>query len=248
MRFKDYLNDKEIDEKFRINYPYLANLVDRGKLDGRIDFVNTNLKDIIDYTYIMINESLWDTVHIKAGDVGGKSFYFFTQNNINSGISYFSNSCGNEQLPLTTHFLLYKITAAIEIVCKSDLKFKIDISDRKNGVSEITVPFALQDIIDKILYHSSLQFEYLNTRMIDVPLSQIAVIKNLPVIETIDGNIITKFYYGLQEDQIKEFDKYILMWGGTNFRIRLKFGYDVVLPEDISIKVKMHGNKFMSIS
>ena len=248
MIFKDYWNNKELEGKFKIKYPYLADLVEKGKLDAKHDFQQISSKRFVeDGNYIMISEDLWDTKLIKAGDIGGRTFHFFTQNNLNLGMSYFSNSPDAERLPATMFFVLHKITASIRIMIKDDLKFKIDVSDKKSGVYEMTLPSDLQHIIDTLLFNSTLQFEYYYTRWLDVPLSQIAIIENLPVLETFDGTTLMNFHYGLREDKIKEFDTYRFMPEQTSFRICLKFAYDVSLPKDVYIKVRMHGDKFEAV-
>jgi hypothetical protein len=248
MIFKDYWNDKELEGKFKIKYPYLADLVEKGKLDGKSDFSRISLKQFVeDGNYIMISEDLWDTKLIKAGDIGGRTFYFFTQNNLNLGTLYFSNSPDSERLPATMFFVLHKITASIRIMIKDDLKFKIDMSDKKSGAYEMTLPSDLQHIIDTLLFNSTLQFEYYDTRWLDVPLSQIAIIENLPVLETFDGTTLMNFHYGLREDRIKEFEKYMFMPAQTYFRISLKLAYNVALLKDVYIKVRMHGDKFEAV-
>ena len=105
----------------------------------------------------------------------------------------------------------------------------------------------MQHIIDTLLFNSTLQFEYYDTRWLDVPLSQIAIIENLPVLETFDGTTLMNFHYGLREDRIKEFEKYMFMPAQTYFRISLKFAYNVALLKDVYIKVRMHGDKFEAV-
>ncbi len=248
MMFKFEWHDKDLERKLKIKYPYVANLVEEGKLEEQSYFMARDLKHFVEVgNYIRGSEDLWDTKLIKAGDIGGRTFYFFTQNNLNLGTLYFSNSPDAERLPATMCFILKKITASIRIMIKDDLKFKIDMSDKKNGVYEMTLPSDLQHIIDTLLFNSTLQFEYYNIMWLNVPLSQIAIIENLPILETFDGTTLMNFHYGLREDKIKEFDTYRFMPEQTSFRICLKFAYDVSLPKDVYIKVRMHGDKFEAV-
>ncbi len=248
MMFKYEWHDKDLERKLKIKYPYVANLVEEGKLEEESYFMTRDLKHFVeDGNYIRSSEDLWDTKLIKAGDIGGRTFYFFTQNNLNLGTNYFSNSPDAEWLPEFMFFLLHKITVSIRIMIKDDLKFKIDVSDRKNGVYEMTLPSDLQNIIDTLLFNSALKFEYYDIKWFDVPLSQIAIIENLPILETFDGTTLMNFHYGLREDRIKEFEKYMFMPPKTNFHIGLKFAYDVALLKDVYIKVRMHGDKFEAV-
>ena len=248
MMFKYEWHDKDLERKLKIKYPYVADLVEKGKLEDLSYFMARDLKQFVEMgNYIRLSEDLWDTKLIKAGDIRGKSFHFFTQNNLNLGALYFSNSPDAERLPATMYFVLHKITASIRIMIKDDLKFKIDVSDKKSGVYEMTLPSDLQHIIDTLLFNSTLQFEYYDTRWLDVPLSQIAIIENLPVLETFDGTTLMNFHYGLREDRIKEFEKYMFMPAQTYFRISLKFAYNVALLKDVYIKVRMHGDKFEAV-
>ena len=247
MMFKYEWHDKDLERKLKIKYPYVADLVEEGKLEDLSYFMARDLKQFVEMgNYIRLSEDLWDTKLIKAGDVGGKSFHFFTQN-LNIGTRYFSNSPDAERLPAWMCFILHKITASIRIMIKDDLKFKIDMSDNKSGVYEMTLPPDLQNIINTLLFNSTLQFEYYDTRWLDVPLSQIAIIENLPVLETFDGTTLMNFHYGLREDRIKEFEKYMFMPAQTYFRISLKFAYNVALLKDVYIKVRMHGDKFEAV-
>ena len=247
MMFKYEWHDKDLERKLKIKYPYVADLVEEGKLEDLSYFMARDLKQFVEMgNYIRLSEDLWDTKLIKAGDVGGKSFHFFTQN-LNIGTCYFSNSPDAERLPAWMCFILHKITASIRIMIKDDLKFKIDMSDKKSGVYEMTLPPDLQNIINTLLFNSTLRFEYYDTRWLDIPLSQIAIIENLPVVETFDGTTLMNFHYGLREDKIKEFDMYRFMPAQTSFRVILKFADDADLPKDVYIKVRMHGDKFEAV-
>lgn len=241
-----YYNNKE--EAIKRMYPYLYDLVCKGKI--KIEELVNNGGDnlIIKIRYDMVNEDLWDTIYIKEGDIGESQFEFFTQNNYGLGINYYSNSIGNRSLPATMAFLIKKISATISILIKDDLKFKIDIAQKANGIMEITIPEYLQEIIDNILYKTTFEFVYSNCRMLSIPLSDIAVISNMPTISTMsDYNSPLVFHFGIQEEQIKEFDRYFFLPPYAIFNFTIKFPYELKLSKGVLIKLKLHGNKFNSV-
>ncbi|MHB8570456.1 MAG: hypothetical protein ACYC97_09710 [Metallibacterium sp.] len=232
------------EEQLKKMYPYLYDLVCKGKLDKN-ELYNSN---IINSPYTMVSEDLWDTRYIKEGEVGGKQIEFFTENNYNLGINYLSNSVGNNNLPATMGFLMKKMSVAITILIKEDLKFKIDIAEQHNGIIDITIPANLQEIIDNILHKTSIEFTFRHARMLFLALSDIAIITNMPIINTISANQSTLiFNYGLREEQIKEFDRYFFLAPQTMYQFIIKFPYELTLSKGIMIKLKLHGNKFRSV-
>ena len=120
MMFKYEWHDKDLERKLKIKYPYVADLVEEGKLEDLSYFMARDLKQFVEMgNYIRLSEDLWDTKLIKAGDVGGKSFHFFTQN-LNIGTRYFSNSLTLSHLiTLPNTMLIYLFAYTLSDVIKA---------------------------------------------------------------------------------------------------------------------------------